>query len=132
MSFRMGFALAGVSIAVVALLSSTASASPALPIGQPSPWGLTPQTDCLLQPHIPETPAYYIVWWCLTQGQVPEPIYALTGCTLGFPITNVHCPSPLPQNCIQVEPWSHLCEGDVDGFLRALAQQPVNGPALLA
>jgi hypothetical protein len=37
---------------------------------------------CLLQPVIPETPAYYIVWACATGGAVAEPVGALTGCTV--------------------------------------------------
>lgn len=48
--------------------------------------------ECFMAPYFPETPLYYIVWWC-TAGQlgVPEPIYLLTGCRLGFPITNINC-----------------------------------------
>lgn len=51
---------------------------------------------CFFEPILPETPLYYVVWSC-TGGQlgVPEPIYALTGCQMGFPATNVECePSP--------------------------------------
>jgi hypothetical protein len=59
------------------------------PAAQPGPNPLR----CLMGPHIPETPLYYIVWYCtLGLYGVPEPIYFLTGCKMGFPAYNIQCP----------------------------------------
>ncbi len=41
---------------------------------------------CLLGPHIPETPAYYIIWGCTAGQYLPEPIRAVTGCWFYFGI----------------------------------------------
>jgi hypothetical protein len=48
--------------------------------------------ECLARPYFPETPVYYIVWWC-TGGElgIPEPIEHFTTCRMGFPVTDVEC-----------------------------------------
>ena len=77
-------ALLALPLLLLALVPTVAAAD--LEPASPDP------IQCLFEPYFPETLLYYIVWWC-TAGQlgVPEPIEFLTGCTLGFPITHVHC-----------------------------------------
>jgi hypothetical protein len=51
----------------------------------PDPTQVGP-VDCLLQPQLPETFVYYIIWGCATGGVAPEPVQYATGCTVEFPL----------------------------------------------
>lgn len=39
---------------------------------------------CVFGPHVPEMVVYYLVWYCTTDGVVPEPVHHVTGCKVVF------------------------------------------------
>ncbi len=71
----------------LALIAMFLLAAPAL---APTAAAAPGVVDCLVAPHIPETPTYYIAYQCTLARYAPEPIKALLGCTIEFQLM-FHC-----------------------------------------